>query len=588
MGVSKAETWDLEVFFPGGFEGERWRTELASAEADVEALIPRADALGDPAEDAAWDAVLAELDDVAERLGELFAYAHCVVSDDTEHREGNKAVARLSGLFSRWTRAWIHPEQVVGRADDATWSALIGRPGLAAQRPRFDDLRVRSHLLLPAGEQTLLTELSEPAMGSWSRLYDRISGRLRAQVGDESLSVGQAFNRLDHADAAMRESAFHGIEGAWSEALDDCAEILGNITRTRQAVADRLGVAPIELPLADHRLSRGTLDAMVGFCENDCRPLMHRYFAAKTKALGTDKLDFWDLRAPIGHGGDTWTWGRAQDFIVEQFGTFSGDMADFATRSFVERQVEVEDRPGKRQGAFCIPFRCAKQSRVFMTWSGTTTNLVTLAHELGHAWHNEVMWDLPTARNRVPSTLAESASTFAEAVVRGAALAQAPDDAAELALLEQEMQAASVMLVNIPTRMGLELALFDERAKGPLDAARLSEIMESLQRRWYGPSLGAADPTFWANKLHFYLTRSFYNYPYTFGYLFSGLIHARAVAEGPAWAPSYTALLRDTGAGPCEDVAAKHLGIDLRDAAAWTPILGDLEAKVARYEALVG
>ena len=173
--------------------------------------------------------------------------------------------------------------------------------------------------------------------------------------------------------------------------------------------------------------------------------------------------------------------------------------------------------------------------------------------------------------------------------VRGAALKQARgDDAAELALLESELQAAAVMLVNIPTRMLFEQALFEDRAKGPLDPAVLCDRMEALQREWYGPALGEPNRFFWAAKLHFYLQRPFYNYPYTFGYLFSSLIHARAMEVGPSWAPSYTALLRETGAGPAEGVAERHLGVDLRTKDAWMPILRDLEAKVARYEVLLG
>lgn len=589
MGVSDAQNWDIESLYPGGFEGEAWSSGIAAVEAAVETIVAEADALGTPGEDPAWETVLPSLDALSETASGLQAYVYCVTSDDTASAEGNRAMARLAGVWSRLERAWTRPEQVIARANDATFETLCGLPGLADQRPRFQDIRASRPLLLPPGEAELVAELSEPSLGSWSRLYDKLSGNLRCQVGDKELSVGQAFNLLDDADRETRKAGFDGLEAAWETALDDCAEILGNLTKTRAVIAARAGVEPIDQPRIGHRLERSTLDAMISFCGTDARPLMQRYFAAKAKALGVDAIDWYDIRAPVGGTEQAWTWGTARDFIVEQLGTFSSEMADFATKSFRDRWIEAEDRPGKRQGAFCIPFRPQHQSRVFMTWSNTTTNLITLAHELGHAWHNEVMWDLPPARNRVPSTLAESASTFAEAVVRGAAMEAARgDDAAELAMLERDLQAAAVMLVNIPTRMLLELSLYDQRARGPLHPATLSETITGLQREWYGPTLGRPHPTFWAAKLHFFLTRPFYNYPYTFGYLFSSLIHAKAAAEGPAWAPAYTALLRDTGAGPCEDVAQKHLGVDLRRPDAWSPILGDLEKKVARYEALVG
>lgn len=588
MPVSDVMNWDLDSIFPGGFDGEAWAEQLAEVEAAASTIVAEADALGDPASDPAWDSVLPALETLSRRAGSLYAYAHCRISDDVADAAGNKAVARLGGIWSRISRAWTNPEQRISRADDATFAALCARPALAEQVPHFEDMRATRHLLLPPGEQGLLAELSEPSIGGWSRLYDRISGGLRADVGGEEMSVGQAFNKLGNPDPGVRAAAFSGMKDAWESVLDDCADILGHLTETRRVVANRLGVEPVEAPLAGHRLERGTLEAMGFFCRQDARPLMHRYLQAKARALGGETIDYWDIRAPMGSGGASWEWGRAQDFIIEQFATFSPEMAAFARRSFEEGWVEAEDRSGKRQGAFCIPFREHQQSRVFMTWSNTTTNLITLAHELGHAWHNEVMWDLPASRTRVPSTLAESASTFAEAVVRGAALEQARGDAdAELALLESELQAALVMLVNIPTRMLFEQALFEDRSSGPLDPAILSDRMEALQREWYGPALGAPNRFFWAAKLHFYLQRPFYNYPYTFGYLFSSLIHARAMEVGPSWVPSYTALLRETGAGPAEGVAERHLGVDLRTKEAWMPVLRDLEAKVARYEELL-
>ncbi|MEC8423584.1 MAG: M3 family metallopeptidase, partial [Myxococcota bacterium] len=533
MPVSESMNWDLEVIFPGGFSGSAWTEKLADVEAQVAGIVAEADALADPATDPNWDSVLPALEALSRTAGSLYAYAHCRISEDVADPDGNKAAARLAGVWARISRAWTNPEQRIARADEDTFAALCARPALAEQVPHFVDMRSSRHLLLPSGEQGLLAELSDPAVGAWSRLYDRLSGRLRATVDGEEMSVGQAANLLNSPDPSARSAAFEGMKGAWQPVLDDCADILGNLTQTRLVVSGRLGVDPIASPLAGHRMERSTLDSMLGFCRDDARPLMHRYIRAKARALGGDTLDYWDLRAPMGGDGTRWEWGRAQEFIIEQFATFSNEMAEFAQKSFMESWVEAEDRSGKRQGAFCIPFREFHQSRIFMTWSGTTTNLITLAHELGHAWHNEVMWDLPSARARVPSTLAESASTFAEAVVRGAALRQARgDEAAELALLESELQAAAVMLVNIPTRMLFEQALFDDRAGGPLDAAVLSERMESLQREWYGPALGVANRFFWSAKLHFFLQRPFYNYPYTFGYLFSSLIHAKAMAEG--------------------------------------------------------
>lgn len=585
MPWTDSQTWDLESILPGGLDGERYKQSMAQAEDRAAALVPRADALGPIGEDPAWADVIPALEQAYVDLGEPYAWLHCVTSAHSDRPQPQRELGRAGGIASRLSRAWTRPEAGIARASDAELDALEAHPSLAPFAPMFLDMKARAKLLLPPGEQSLAADLAESSHNEWSRLYNRLSGRLKVQVGDETLSPGQAFNLLDHEDAAMRRRAFEGMNSAWSSVDDDCAAVLSNLTGTRQVLADRVGASEVDSPLTSHRLDATTLDAMMDAARAQ-GPLVGRYLRAKARLLGHDRLDFCDLRAPVGEGSRTWTWAEAQDFVVEQMESFSTDMADYAKDAFARRHIEAEDRGQKRAGAFCIGFSVSKQSRVFMTFGGTTNNVLTLAHELGHAYHNHVMWDLHRSQRRVPSTLAESASTFAEALVRGAAMDRATTDAERLALLDEDLGSATTMLANIPVRYAFERELFRLRRDGPLSPDRLSDAMVRLQRDWYGDALGAPDPMFWASKMHFFMSRPFYNYPYTFGYLFSGLIWARAMAEGPAWAGSYRDLLRDTGAGPCEDVAHAHLGLDLRDPAGWLQSVAGLKDKVERFEAL--
>jgi oligoendopeptidase F len=314
-----------------------------------------------------------------------------------------------------------------------------------------------------------------------------------------------------------------------------------------------------------------------------------RFLDAKAGLLGTERLDWWDQQAPVGVTRAQPSWQDAQRVVLTRFGAFSPRMEAFVQRALDGRWIEAEDRSGKRPGAFCTDLPQSAESRVFMTWGGSLQSLLTLAHELGHAYHNEVLASRPAAQRRVPATLAETASTFGEALVRGAALREAAGTPDELALLDAELTDAAVFLLNIPLRYAFERELYALRAAGALDPQALDAAMVRLQRAWYGPRLGEPDTSFWARKLHFYLSWSpFYNFPYTFGYLFSGLVYERAAAEGPAWAPAYDALLADTGAGPAERVAARHLGVDLNDPGCWAPTLAQLAERVARFEALAG
>lgn len=585
MTYTDSPTWDLESLLPGGLEGASYRDRMAGVEARLPDLIARADALGAPGEDPAWVDVVLDLEAAYVELGQPTAVLHCMAAADTTDGRAQRELGRASGLFSQWSRAWTWPQSQLARATEEQLQALLQHPDIAPFEPWFRNMRAGAHLLLPPAEESLLADLDDPAMGAWSRSYRRISGRLRVELGGEQLSPSQTYNLMDSPDADLRRRAFEATNAAWEAVEDDCAEVLSNLCRTRTVVADRLGVDALAKPLHGHRLQASTLDALIQACA-EARPLMVRYGRAKAKLLGQERLHWRDLRAPVGAGSRTWTWAEGQRFVVEQMATFSQDMADYAADALARRHVESEDRGGKRAGAFCIGLHDAKESRVFMTWGGTTTNVLTLAHELGHAYHNHVMWDLHRARKRVPSTLAESASTFAEALVRGAAMQRATDDDERLALLDEDLNSASVMLCNIPVRYAFDRALYDLRRKGPLDPRDLRETMVSLQREWYGDALGEPDPMFWAAKMHFFLTRPFYNYPYTFGYLFSGLIWERAMAEGPAWAGAYRDLLRDTGAASCEEVALRHLGLDLHDPAAWSRATAGLEARVAEFERL--
>ena len=579
--------WDLDGLIPAGPDGPVFSQRVRDAEQALAGLTSRADAIGAPGEDADWSSLLPALMTTSEEVHELYSFAVCYTSANAADPVGHRAAAQVSALATRLKRAWTRPTDLLARADDASLDALCADPALSPLRPMFEDIRAGRHLLLPLEEQSLYTELSESGIHAWSRRYDRIAGDLSVTVDGRALSSAQAQNLLESPDHAVRAAALAGIEAAWGGVADPCAEALTHIYGARRVLYSRLGVDELAEPLSRCRVSRATLEAQLEVASR-ARDTLWRYFDLRAAALGKDQLDWCDLRVQLGDLGRPIPWAEAQDFVAGQFATFSTDMARFAADAFANRWVEAEDRSGKRPGAFCSGFPLSRVSRVFMTYGEGLTSVLTLAHELGHAWHNHTMRDMPPERRRLTSTLAETASTFAEALVRGAAMDGASSDAERLALLGLDLSYAESFLVNIPVRFHFERALHRMRADGPLDPAALSDEMEALQRAWYGPSMGQAHPLFWANKLHFYLSNvPFYNFPYTFGYLFSGLVHARAMAEGSRWAQGYVDLLRDTGAGPAEVVAQKHLGLDLTDPDAYQPLLERLSAQVDQLAGLI-
>jgi len=578
--------WDLDSIVPGGPQGAAFADRAAALDAQAEALVAAADALGDPGEDPRYAEVLSALVDIGEKVVELHMFAMCHASTHADDAGAWRAEARVSAISSRLERAWTNPNDRIARASEDAYARLCAVPALAPMIPGFEDLRARAHLLLPPGEQALVAELYEDSLAAWGRLYERTSGRVVIPVGEEQISPAQALNRLDDPDPAARAAVFEGMQVGWQPHLELCADVLTHIYGIRRALHQRLGVDELEMPLSANRISRRTLDALFEAART-ASPLVGRYLRAKARLLGGERLDWQDLRAPVGRLSRAFGWADAQDFIVSQFATFSADMADFARDAFRDRWVEAEDRRGKRPGAYCAPMPISRQSRIFMTFGGRMNSVITLAHELGHAYHNHVIMPLHPARQRVTSSLAETASTFAESLVRSAMLASARDADERLAILDQDLADGTAFLANIPTRFEFERSLHALRAQGDLDPDALSARMVELQQQWYGPALGRPAPLFWAEKLHFYIPdTAFYNFPYTFGYMFSSLVNIRATREGSGWARGYVALLEDTGSGPAEEVVRKHLGVNLEDAGCWAPVLERLEERVTLYERL--
>ena len=335
-----------------------------------------------------------------------------------------------------------------------------------------------------------------------------------------------------------------------------------------------------------NRMTEATLSAMWAAVEEG-KPQLVRYLERKAKLLGVPKLDWHDVEAPIGSVTKTVPFDEAASFIIDRFRQFSPQMADFAELAFKNGWIEAEDRAGKRPGGFCTSFPKSEQTRIFMTYSGTASNVSTLAHELGHAYHQHVMNDLPPLAQDYAMNVAETASTFAEMLVSDAAVNLTSDPDEKLALLEDKIQRAVAFFMNIHARFLFETRYYEKRREGLVTPEELSELMEDAQREAFADQLGAAHPSFWASKLHFYLTDvPFYNFPYTFGFLFSSGIYARAQQEGPAFADRYVALLRDTGRMTVEELARKHLGVDLEQPDFWREAVALTLADVEQFLAM--
>jgi oligoendopeptidase F len=383
----------------------------------------------------------------------------------------------------------------------------------------------------------------------------------------------------------VRKAAYEAELAGWKTVAVPLAAALNGIKGEVNTLNARRGwpdaLAPV---LFQNNVDRQTLEAMQLACRESF-PDFRRYLRTKARLLGQERLPWWDLFAPVGEAGRVWSFDAAAAFVVEQFGTYSPELAGIARRAVEERWIDAEPRDGKRDGAFCMGLR-RDESRVFLNFEPSFNSVQTLAHELGHAYHNAQLAQRTPMQRQTPMPLAETASIFCQTIVTNAALATA-QGAEKLAILEGNLQDACQVVVDIHSRFLFESAVFARRARRELSVEELNGLMLEAQDETYGDGLEAEarHPAMWAVKPHYYSRRSFYNWPYTFGLLFGLGLYARYREDADAFRAGYDDLLSSTG---LEEAAGlgQRFGIDVSAADFWRSSLDVVRERVAEFESL--
>ena len=564
--LTVSDTWDLEVLFPGGSASEALARLLHELRGEVEQLMPPTDGVIDAALIDRWQRCSARLDEAG-------SFVECLSAQDTNNTEAQQLLAVIDELAAALKAVEVNLDQALLQMADQQFAALVVQPSLQAVAFTLGERRDLAAAKLPMEQERLIERLASDGYHAWNRLYNHMAGALRAEVaGSEPLSMGQLVHRLEDRRMEVRREAQQLLESSWEQVEEQAAMALNHQAGFRLSTYRARGWGSVlDEPLRGNRLQRHTLDAMWDAVARGAEGLLP-YLRRKGELLGSHDVYWHDQFAPVGEFSQEFSFADAQDYIIERFSSFSGDLAEFAHHAFKYRWIEAEDRSGKAAGGFCTDFPVSRQTRIFMTFGGTFGGVSTLAHELGHAYHSWLLRDAPHFCTRYPMTLAETASTFCEAMITDAAVEGARDERERLALLASVADEAVTMMMNLRCRFLFELDFYERRVAGPLRPAELSELMVGAQQRAFSGALAedGTHPRFWASKQHFYFTDApFYNFPYVFGYLFSSGIYARSQGEGPDFARRYAELLRDTGGMSCEQVAERHLGMDLGSTDFW-------------------
>lgn len=571
MGYSM--TWDLDIFFKGGSSSNEFLTfldEINEEVKELDRLVSNINAEGND------ESSLIQAFDLYKntnmKSSQASAFIGCLEAQNAQDKKAGqlrikqmKIVASLKMVLSKLDEKLI-------QHDDAFFEKILEKEPLNELKFVLNERREKAKEKLSVKEEALITQLAMDGFEGWSQMYDTIVGSMTIPYKGEKLSVGQAANKFSDPDERARKELFTAWEQAWEEKSDLFARTLNHLAGFRLSVNEKRGWDDIlKEPLEIGRMKKETLESMWNVIADHKEPLV-RFLKRKAELLDLDKLSWADLDAPLAVTAESkvMDYQEGADFIIQQFAKFGSQLANFTQKAFEDSWIEAEDRPGKRPGGFCTGFPLNKQSRIFMTYSGTPSNVSTLAHELGHAFHSYAMRDIHPLNRSYAMNVAETASTFAEMVVADAAVKEAASEEEKLVLLEDKIQRSVALLMNIHARYLFETRFYDERKQGYVSAERLNELMVDAQKEAYGDALSDYNPTFWASKLHFYITGvPFYNFPYTFGYLFSLGIYANALKEPAGFEEKYIALLKDTGSMKVEDLAEKHLGVDLKTRDFW-------------------
>jgi len=590
--------WDLTSYFPQ-FDGAEMRRFKEALRRDIALLKDRAASLL-PLNDenaSGWEDVLTRNEALTRRMSHLSSYVSCLAASDGRNEDYLKEEATLASMRAELAKVRVELLRGVKETPDEIFASFIAQRSLDGAQNYLKRLREEARRAMSTEKEILATDLGLDGIQAWGRLYDKISSRLEFDMlypdgNRERLPMSQRRSLLEHPDRRVRKAAFDGGNAAWQSVEDAAAAALNAIAGTRLTLNRHRGVGHfLDLALFQAAISAKTLNALFEALFAHLE-IPRRILRLKAKSMGTNGVAWYNLGAPIDiPNRQPLSWDQAKDLVKNAFTRAYPTLGHFFQIEIDRNWIDWEPRAGKRPGAFCTSSMLSKESRVFMTYNEALGDVLTLAHESGHAFHGYMMREVRPYARIYPMTLAETASTFGELVLTHGLLEDPSiSDAQKAMMLDVEVGHGAIYLLDIPVRFEFEKSFYEERKSGELSVSRLKELMIETQRRILGDVLepGGEDPYFWASKLHFYITGlTFYNFPYTFGFLLSRGLFAMLKKEGKDFLPKYEEFLRLAGSDTAENVVQRTVGSDIGKPEFWSEAIQSLEEPFLRLEELL-
>ncbi|WP_066175232.1 M3 family oligoendopeptidase [Bacillus marinisedimentorum] len=578
MGQPYSKKWDLDALYPGGSESAQLASLMKELDEEIRKLGETVRGFGTEGTEPIVPRLIKlfkKLQTVMSGVIKAEDFITCLYADNVRDEKAGQLLGAVSGLTASFNSLMGDAGQLFASVPETTWEEMLNQEETEPYRLFLEEQRrLAKEKQFPELEQ-LFHDLAIDGYHGWRDHYQTLTGEMDIKVehdGEERiLSFGQAMQEAFLSnDRDIRKRTGEAFLAACEKNAALFASVLNHLSGFRLKLYQHRGWTNLlKEPLQNNRMEEETLSAMMQAIDLQ-KDKLQQYFERKARLLNTEKLSWYDASAPVFQTKKKAGYDDGAEFIISQFHAFSDRMGSLAEKAFEQNWIEAENREGKRQGGFCAEMPLSKQARIFLTYQGTMHDIVTIAHELGHAYHDSILHDEPAFAQKNGMSLAETASTFAENLVIDAAIDNASTDEEKLPLLEMQITNGILYLLTVPMSYQFELKLYEQRQQKLLTPAEIVSLFNDQQDKFFGGHFESHFPYRWIATAHFYMTdKPFYNFPYTFGFLFSNGIYEKAKKEGPAFADQYDALLRDTGKMTVEELAMKHLGEDLTSAEFW-------------------
>jgi len=527
------------------------------------------------------------LNELMDLYSKMSNFASLTVSVDAKNRKALEIDEKLDMKITELTEPQVAFQKWLSSLDDI--DKLISSSEILREHQFYlRELVSNSKYLLRSSEEKIISKMKNTGSNAWMRLQNLLTSTLLVDMeveGKDKLPLPVVRNFAYSSDASLRKKAYDAELKAYTKIEDASAACLNGIKGEVITESKLRGYkSPLDKTLIDSRMDMETLDALLTAIR-EYLPHFRKYYRRKGELLGhKNGLPFYDIFAPMGSIDMKFTYEEAKDYIVTNFRSFSRKLGDFAENAFINKWIDAEPREGKRGGAFCSNIHGIKESRILSNFTGSFSNVTTLAHELGHGYHGYCLKDESYLNSNYPMPIAETASTFCETIIMEAALKNASKEQT-FTLLEQNIADAGQVIVDIYSRFLFESELFNRRIESSLIAEELKEMMIEAQREAYGDGLdhNYLHPYMWINKPHYYYANSnFYNFPYAFGLLFSKGLYSQYKEKGRSFVAQYDKMLSVTGRMTIANIA-RTAGIDIHSVDFWRSSLELIQQDIEKF-----